>query len=89
MPDEFPDYRKVFPKGKPKLVIGFMMNAFENLLTTLRGTGVDRFVIELRDEERPAVIKARTKDGDGLVTALIMPGRVDNPEPWQAEAETE
>src|SRR5262249_23950911 len=83
--DDFPEYQSVFPKGKPKLVIGFMMTALENLLSTLRATGVDGFVVEIRDETGPALIKARTKDGDGLVTALIMPARVDNPEPWQEE----
>ena len=83
--DDFPEYQNVFPKGKPKLVIGFMMPAVENLLSTLGATGVDEFVVELRDERGPALIKARTKDGDGLVTALIMPARVDNPHPWRDE----
>jgi DNA polymerase III sliding clamp (beta) subunit (PCNA family) len=85
VPDEFPDYQKVFPKGKPKLVIGFMMAAFENLLSTLRATGVDGFVVEIRDAIGPMLIKAKTQDGDGLVKALIMPARVDDPEPWQDE----
>jgi DNA polymerase III sliding clamp (beta) subunit (PCNA family) len=83
--DDFPTYQSVFPKGKPKFVIGFMMAALENLISTLRVTGVEAFVVEVRDETGPALIKARTKDGDGLVTALIMPARVDNPEPWQEE----
>jgi hypothetical protein len=83
--DDFPDYQKVFPQGKPKLVIGFMMAAFENLLSTLRATGVDGFVMEIRNETGPALIKARTQDGDGLVTALIMPARVDDPKPWEDE----
>jgi hypothetical protein len=69
--DDFPAYQQLFPEGEPKLVIGFMMTAVENLLNTLRATGVDSFVVELRDKVGPALIKARTKMAI-LVTALIM-----------------
>lgn len=81
--DDFPDFSKVMPAGKPKMIVGFKVETFRDALDTLRATGVEFFVLELRDETGPAKIVGQTKDRDGIVTALVMPARVDHPSPWQ------
>ena len=45
---DFPTYQNVYPKGKPQMVIGFALAAFRDALDTLKATGVEFFVMEVR-----------------------------------------
>jgi len=79
---DFPTYQAVMPRSKPKMTIGFKREVFENVLDTMKAMNVDFFVMEVRDETGPMELKAKTKEGDGIVIALVMPARVENPAPW-------
>src|ERR1041385_2805119 len=69
---DFPTYENVYPKGKPQMVIGFSLAAFRDALETLKATGVEYFVAELRDETRSEEHTSELQSRLHLVCRLLL-----------------
>lgn len=74
---QFPDYSKVFPKQKAKLVIAFRTDIFRRALEILSGLEVEAFTLFFRGPTTAVEIRARTSEKDGKVVGLVMPFRLE------------
>lgn len=73
--EKFPDYHKVFPKGKGKFKIAFTTNVLRKALEVVNSLEIESFTLVFRGPKDPVEIVSATPAGK--VLGLVMPCRAD------------
>lgn len=74
--EKFPNIKKVWPKGKPKIEISFSVKLLENLLATMKKSSTKTFpivIFSIYSPEDAVKFRCELTDEGQKMTGLIMP----------------